>query len=169
MARKPIDRAVKIGIASALALTLGFSALAFSYLANPSDDPWSYREKADLGPETALNVIAAELAGTRSRFIKIVAPDSRTESHQLHFESREKPLLLRVMPDPADPLRGRLVWDTPGGPRTICRGVRPGGFRVMEIADGWILKLEVVRMDRDGNPTDLAATKTVKKPGLEAP
>jgi hypothetical protein len=169
MPRKPVDRAVRIGIASALVLTLGFSALAFTYLRNPSDDPWSYREKADLGPETALNVIAAELAGTRSRFTKIVEPESRTESHQLHFESRGKPLLLRVMPDPADPLRGRLVWDTPGGPRTICRGVRPGGFRVMDVSGGWILKLEVVRMDRDGNPTDLAATRTVKKPSFKAP
>jgi hypothetical protein len=167
--RKPVDRAFKIGITAALFLTLGFSVLAFSYLRHPSDDPWSYREKADLGPETALNVIAAELAGTRSTFVKIVAPESRTDSHQLHFESRGKPLLLRVLPDPTDPLRGRLAWDTPGGPRTICRGVRPGGFRVMEVAEGWILKLEVVRMDRDGNPTDLAATKTVKRPVSRAP
>ena len=159
------ERAIRIGIAVVLVLTLGFSALAFSYLRNPpSDDPWTYRDIADRGPADALNDIAEVLAGSRGRFIKNVAPEARTDSHQLHFEWRGKPLIVRALPDPADPLRGRLVWDTPAGPRTICRGVRPGGFQVMDIAEGWILKLEVVRMDRDGNPTDLAATKTVKRP-----
>ena len=158
------DRAIRIGVALTLVLTICFSAVAFSYLRRPpSEDPWTYPDVADRGPELALNDIGDVLAGSRGRFIKNVAPDVRTDSHQLHFEWRGKPLIVRVMPDPNDPLRGRLVWDTPAGPRTICRGVRPGGFRVMEFAEGWILKLEVVRMDRDGNPTDLAATKTVKK------
>ena len=158
------DRALRFGVALALTLTICFSAVAFSYLRRPaSEDPWTYPDVADRGPELALNDIAEVLAGSRGRFIKNVAPDVRTESHQLHFEWRGKPLIVRVMPDPSDPLRGRLVWDTPAGPRTICRGVRPGGFRVMDFEEGWILKLEVVRMDRDGNPTDLAATKTVKR------
>jgi len=158
------DRAVKFVITGALVLTLGFSALAFTYLRKPGpEDPWTYREIADRGPEAALNDIADVLAGSRGRFIKNVEPEVRTESHQLHFEWRGKPLVVRVMADPADPLRGRLVWETPGGPRTICRGVRPGGFRVMDIGDGWILKLEVVRMDREGQPTDLMATKTVRR------
>lgn len=158
------DQVIRFGITAALVLTLGFSALAFSYLRNPaSDDPWTYRENVDRGPAEALDDIGSALTGSKSRFVKTVGPEGRTDSHQLHFESQGQPLVVRVMPDPADPLRGRLVWDTPGGPRTICRGLRPGGFRVMEIAEGWILKLEVVRMDRNGQPTDLVATKTVKK------
>jgi hypothetical protein len=164
MVEKRSDQVIKIGIASTLILTLGFSALAFTYLRKPgAEDPWTYSDNIDRGPGDALNDIADVLSGSRGRFIKNVAPEVRTDSHQLHFEWRGKPLVVRVMPDPNDPLRGRLVWDTPAGPRTICRGVRPGGFRVMDVADGWILKLEVVTMDRDGNPTDLGATKTVKK------
>jgi hypothetical protein len=162
--RKRTDRAITIGITAALSLTVIFSALAFSYLRNPAtDDPWTYPDIADRGPEAALHDIGDVLAGSRGRFVKNSAPETRADSHQLHFEWRGKPLIVRVMADPADPLRGRLAWDTPAGPRTICRGVRPGGFRVLDIADGWILKLEVVRMDRDGNPTDLTASKTVKK------
>ena len=158
------DRAIKIAVPVILVLTIGFSALAFSYLRkSPSDDPWTYPDRADRGPESALSDIADVLAGSRGRFIKNVAAEARTDSDQLHFEWRGKPLIARVMPDPSDPLRGRLAWDTPAGPRTICRGVRPGGFRVMDLAEGWILKLEVVRMDRDGNPTELTATKTVKR------
>ncbi len=158
------EKSIRIGIAAVLVLTMAFSAVAFTYLRKPpSEDPWTYPDLADRGPEAALNDIANVLAGSRGRFLKNVAPETRTDSHQLHFEWRGKPLVARVMPDPTDPLRGRLAWDTPAGPRTICRGVRPGGFRVMDLADGWILKLEVVRMDRDANPTDLTATKTVKK------
>ncbi|HEU4338856.1 MAG TPA: hypothetical protein VFS19_02210 [Planctomycetota bacterium] len=158
------ERAIKIAIAAALVLTFCFSALAYSHLrTHPSEDPWSYPELDDRGPEAALNDIGDVLAGSRGRFIKNVTPEVRTESHQIHFEWRGKPLIVRVLVDPTDVLRGRLVWETPAGPRLICRGVRPGGFRVLDIAEGWILKLEVVRMDRDGNPTDLTATKTVKK------
>jgi hypothetical protein len=164
MATKKTERVIRIAVTAALILTLGFSALAFSYLRNPSsDEPWSTRDAGDRGPEAALNEIGAVLAGSRGRFVKNQAPDTRTESHQLHFVWRGKPLVVRVMPDPSDPLRGRLVWDTPDGPKTICRGVRPGGFRAMDTADDWILKLEVVRMDPDGNPTELWATKTVTK------
>ena len=160
------DKAFRFAVALSLILTMCFSAVAFSYLKRPpSEDPWSYPDLADRGPTVALNDIAEVLAGSRGRFLKIVAPASKTDSHQLHFEWRGKPLLVRVMADPSDPLRGRLVWDTPAGPRTICRGVRPGGFQAMDTADGWILRLEVVRMDRDGNPSDLSATKTVKRPG----
>ncbi|HTF57614.1 MAG TPA: hypothetical protein VK661_10305 [Planctomycetota bacterium] len=159
------DQAITVGIAAALGLTLCFSALAFSYLRNPpAEDPWTYRDLPDRGPEVALSDIAVELLGTRSQFVKTVAPEQASGSHEIHFTSRGLPLVVRVRPDPADPLRGRLIWDTPQGPRTICRGIRPGGFRVMEISDGWILKLEVVRMDRDGKPTDLTATKTVRRP-----
>jgi hypothetical protein len=159
------DKVFRFGISLSLILTMCFSAVAFTYLDKPpSEDPWTYPELVDRGPTVALNDIADVLAGSRGRFLKNVAPESTGDSHQLHFEWRGKPLLVRVMADPSDPLRGRLVWDTPAGPRTICRGVRPGGFRVMETADGWILKLEIVQMDRDGNPTDLAATKTVKRP-----
>ena len=159
------DKAFRFGVALSLILTMFFSAVAFSYLKRPtSEDPWTYPEVADRGPMVALNDIAEVLAGSRGRFIKNVAPESKHDSHQLHFEWRGKPLVVRVMADPSDPLRGRLVWDTPAGPRTICRNVRPGGFRVMDTAEGWILKLEVVQMDRDGHPTDLTATKTVKRP-----
>jgi len=164
LGRKKSERVLRVVITAALMLTLGFSALAYSHLRKQSsEDPWSYPEVNDRGPEAALNDIGDVLAGSRGRFIKNVTPEVRTESHQLHFEWRGKPLIVRVLVDPTDVLRGRLVWETPAGPRTICRGVRPGGFRVLDTAEGWILKLEVVRMDRDGNPTDLSATKTVKK------
>lgn len=161
MSRK--DRVFHYSVLLALIFTLAFSALAYSYLRHsPPDEPWNTRDER--GPDVALTEIGQVLGGSRGRFVKNQAPESRTDSHQLHFEWRGKPLVVRVMPDPSDPLRGRLVWDTPDGPRTICRGVRPGGFRVMDTSDGWILKLEVVRMDGEGNPTELWATKMVKRP-----
>jgi len=165
MAIRRQDRPLVLGIAVAVGLTLLFSALAFTHLRNPPPDtPWTYADLPDRSPEVALNDIAGELLGGRIQLVKVAAPETPSESHQLHFTSRDKPLLVRVLPDPDDPVRGRLVWDTPAGPRVICRGVRPGGFSVMEVSYGWILRLEVVRMDRDGRPTELAATKSVQRP-----
>jgi hypothetical protein len=165
MAYRRKDGPLVLGVAVAVGLTLCFSALAFTYLRNPPpDDPWTYADLPGRSPEVALNDIAAELLGGRIRLDKIAAPGSPSDSHQLHFTSRDKPLLVRVLPDPDDKLMGRLVWDTPAGHRVICRGIRPGGFSVMEVSYGWILRLEVVRMDRDGRPTELVATKSVQRP-----
>jgi hypothetical protein len=159
------ERAFRIGIMVVLVLTVGLSALAFTYLRQSAgdEDPWTYKDVPDRGPESALVSVGAELSGGRSKYLKCVAPEKRGDSHQLLFDLRGRPLVLRVIPDPSDAHVGKLIWDTPAGQRTVCRGVRPGGFRVLEIEDGWILKLEVVRMDREGNPTDLDATKTVRR------
>ena len=143
---------------------MGLAAVAYSYLRQPpADDPWTYADLPDRTPDAALNDIAAVLGGSRGRYLKTVPPETRTDSHQLHFEWRGKPLQARVVPDGVDTFNGRLVWDTPGGYRTMCRGVRPGGFQVMDLSDAWVLKLLVVRMDSEGKPTDVVATKQVKK------
>jgi len=165
MAIRRQDRPLVLGIAVAVGLTLLFSALAFTHLRNPPpESPWTGPDQPERSPEVALNDIAAELLGGRIRLVKIVAPETPAESHQIHFTSNDKPLLVRVVPDPDDQVRGRLIWDTPAGPRIICRGVRPGGFSVTDVSYGWILRLEVVRMDRDGKPTELSATKSVQRP-----
>src|SRR5258705_10082720 len=85
------DQAVTVGIAVALGLTLCFSALAFSYLRNPpAEDPWTYRDLPDRGPEVALSDIAVELLGTRSQFVKTVAPEQASGSHEIHFTRDRK-------------------------------------------------------------------------------
>src|SRR5687768_15190298 len=100
---------------------MGLSAVAYSYLRRPSsDDPWTYADIPDRTPDSALNDIAAVLGGSRGRFLRVVAPETRTDSHQLHFEWKGKPLQVRVVPDGADSFNGKLVWDTPGGYRTMC-------------------------------------------------
>ncbi|MBI4563700.1 MAG: hypothetical protein HY716_03280 [Planctomycetes bacterium] len=156
------------------AATIFCAALIFVFLMKaPPADSARFEAAAETLPSAALDEIAAELAGGYAKNVRLVPPMRHDESVEIHYEYQEKPVavkvVIKVVDDPKDPYTGLLVRHSDASSRTICRGVRRGGFRGIEVDDGWVLKLELIRWERDGSYITLAAPRTVSRPEAAVP